>query len=150
MATFRTPTVTQRLQAAEALCRASGARFTPMRREVYAHMLGVAAPLSAYDLLAGMQRRLGKALAPPTVYRALEFLLEQGLIHRVESTHAYLTCDHPGEAHQSLYLVCTECGTTQELDDQQIGGLLQQRARKSHFKPRKQVVELQGTCQKCS
>jgi Fur family transcriptional regulator, zinc uptake regulator len=150
MATLRTPTVTQRLQAAEALCRASGARFTPMRREVYAHMLAAAAPLSAYDLLDGLKRRLGKPLAPPTVYRALEFLLEQGLIHRVESTHAYLTCVHPGEAHQSLYLVCTECGTTEELDDHQIGGLLQQRARKSHFKPRKQVVELQGTCEKCS
>lgn len=138
------------LDEAEALCRSRGARFTPMRRDVYALMLSQVAPRSAYDLLGEMQRRLDRQLAPPTVYRALEFLLEQGLIHRLESNNTYVPCAHPGEVHQSLYLVCTGCGTTAELDDGDIGGLLRARARAEGFTPRKQVVEVQGTCAECS
>lgn len=134
---------------AEAFCRSRGARFTPMRREVYALMLSQSTARSAYDLLDGMQRRLGRRLAPPTVYRALEFLLAQGLIHRLETTHSYLPCAHPGAAHQGLYLVCTDCGTTEELEDEAVNGLLRDRARASGFAPRRQVVELQGTCARC-
>ena len=138
------------LEEAEALCRDRGARFTPMRREVYALMLSQAAPRSAYDLLGEMQKRLERTLAPPTVYRALEFLLEQGLIHRLESNNSYVPCAHPGEVHHSLYLVCTVCGTTAELEDGDVGGLLRARARAVGFTPRKQVVEVQGTCSDCS
>jgi Fur family zinc uptake transcriptional regulator len=138
------------LSRAEALCLSRGARFTPMRRAVYDLMLTQSAPRSAYDLLGEMQKRLERTLAPPTVYRALEFLLEQGLIHRLESNNTYVPCVHPGEMHQSLYLVCTGCGTTAELEDGEIGGLLRARARAEGFTPRKQVVEVQGTCASCS
>lgn len=150
MATHHTASRAEQLSAAEALCRTRGARFTDMRKAVYVFLLTRRAPLSAYDILDAMQKRLDRKLAPPTVYRALEFLLEQGLVHRLETNNAYLTCDHPGEAHQSLYLVCSVCGTTEELDDHQIGGLINQRAHARRFQPRKQVVEVQGTCEKCS
>lgn len=138
------------LEEAAALCGRRGARFTPMRRAVYELMLAQAAPRSAYDLLGEMQKRLDRRLAPPTVYRALEFLLEQGLIHRLESNHTYVPCAHPGEVHQSVYLVCTGCGTTAELEDGEVGGLLRDRAEAEGFTPRKQVVEVQGTCADCS
>lgn len=137
------------LRAAEALCQVRGARMTEMRRSVYACLLQNAGPLSAYDLMQRLDRELSRRLAPPTVYRALEFLLAHGLIHRLESTNAYMACITPGEAHESIYFLCSECGSTTEIADQRIGGLLTQDARTLHFKPRRQVVEVQGLCEKC-
>lgn len=142
-------TPAQRVAEAEALCKASGARFTDMRRTVYSFLLGLHAPISAYDLLAALQKALKRNLAPPTVYRALDFLLEQGLIHRLETTHAYMVCDHPAEAHESFYLVCSECGKTQEVDDPAIGALLLEKATALGFVPAKPVIEVQGLCAKC-
>lgn len=138
------------LDQAEALCRDRDARFTPLRREVYALMLAQSAPCSAYDLLGEMQKRHDRPLAPPTVYRALDFLLDQGLIHRLESNSTYVPCVHPGHHHQSVYLVCSDCGKTAELEDGEIGGLLRARARDQGFTPKRQVVEVQGTCSECS
>lgn len=140
----------ERLAEAEALCADRGARFTTMRRATYDFLLQQKAPLSAYDILARLETRLKKKLAPPTVYRALDFLLEQGLIHRLETNASYLTCDHPAEAHESFYLVCTACGATQEVDDHAIGDLLEAKARSLGFKPRKQVIEVQGLCRQCA
>ncbi|MES2884117.1 MAG: transcriptional repressor [Pseudomonadota bacterium] len=139
----------ERLAEADALVREQGARFTTMRRATFEFLLAQKAPLSAYDILANLETRLKKKLAPPTVYRALEFLLEQGLIHRLESNNTYLACDHPGERHESVYLVCTGCGATQEVDDPSVGKLLQSRAAAYGFSPSRQVIEIQGLCRQC-
>ena len=140
----------ERLSEADALVRDNGARFTVMRRSTFEFLLAQKAPLSAYDILAQMETRLSKKLAPPTVYRALDFLLEQGLIHRLESSNTYLVCDHPGERHESVYLVCTQCGATQEVDDPAVGDLVEAKARALGFVPSKQVIEIQGLCSSCS
>lgn len=150
MATHSSAHSSPTVQEAEALCEVRGVRFTPMRRDVYSEMLEHPTPRSAYDLLSAMEKRLDRSLAPPTVYRALDFLLEQGLIHRLESNNTYMPCVHPGETHQSLYLVCKVCGATEELDAGEVGGLLQAQARASGFAPSKQMVEIQGTCAKCA
>lgn len=142
-------TKAERLAEADALVRGQGARFTTMRRATYDFLLAQKAPLSAYDILAKLETRLKKKLAPPTVYRALEFLLAQGLIHRLESNNTYLVCDHPGEHHESVYLVCTGCGATQEVDDPSVGELLQSRAAAHGFSPSRQVIEIQGLCRLC-
>lgn len=131
------------------LVRAQGARFTAMRRSTFEFLLAQKSPLSAYDILAQLETRLKKKLAPPTVYRALEFLLAQGLIHRLETNNAYLACDHPGDAHESVYLVCTACGKTQEIDDHEVSKLLDRQAMRYGFQPRKQVIEVQGLCKNC-
>lgn len=112
-------------------------------------LLEQSAPLSAYELMERLDRHLERRLAPPTVYRALEFLLAHGLIHRLESTNAYLPCNTPGEVHESVYFLCSECGATAEVADTRIGGLLNQDASTLHFKPKRQVVEVQGVCGKC-
>ena len=143
-------TKAERLAEADALVQHKGARFTAMRRATYDFLLAQQAPLSAYDILAELETRLKKKLAPPTVYRALDFLLEQGLIHRLETNNAYLVCDHPGAAHDSVYLVCTACGTTQEVDDHAVADLLQAKAQAYGFRPNKQVIEVQGHCQRCA
>lgn len=140
----------ERLAEADALVQHKGARFTTMRRATYDFLLAQKAPLSAYDILAKLETRLKKKLAPPTVYRALDFLLEQGLIHRLESNNTYLVCDHPGEQHESVYLVCTGCGTTQEVDDHAVADLLQSKADAFGFSPSKQVIEVQGLCKNCN
>lgn len=139
----------ERLAEADALVTHRGARFTTMRRATYDFLLQQKAPLSAYDILARLETRLNKKLAPPTVYRALDFLMEHGLIHRLETNNTYLTCDHPAEAHESFYLVCTACGATQEVDDHAIGDLLEAKARALGFKPGRQVIEVQGLCARC-
>ena len=140
----------ERLAEADALVQSKGARFTTMRRATYDFLLAQKAPLSAYDILAKLETRLKKKLAPPTVYRALDFLLEQGLIHRLETNNAYLVCDHPGAAHESVYLVCTQCGKTQEVDDHAVAHLLETKAQAFGFTPSKQVIEVQGLCSNCN
>lgn len=142
-------TTAERLMEADTLVRHQGARFTPMRRATFEFLLGQKAPLSAYDILAQLETSLKKKLAPPTVYRALEFLLEQGLIHRLETNNAYLACDHPGRHHESIYLVCSACGVTQEVDDPVVAQLLESRAGLHGFAPSRQVIEVQGLCRSC-
>ena len=137
------------LEQAETLCRKRGARFTPMRREVFELMLAEPGPRSAYDLMATLEGRLNRRLAPPTVYRALDFLLAQGFIHRLESTHAYLPCMHIGHAHHGVYLVCERCGQTVELDDPTIATRLEQGAEAHGFSVNRPVVELHGRCGRC-
>ena len=101
------------------------------------------------DLLEGLEARVGRKLAPPTVYRALDFLLEQGFIHRIASSSKYLTCDHPGEAHESIYFMCSNCGTAREIEDTRIAKLLSEDASGVGFSPQRHVVEVQGVCKDC-
>src|SRR5918999_799750 len=93
------------LDRAAVLCDQRGARLTPLRRRVLELVWRGHEPVGAYDLLAQMGRA-----APPTVYRALDFLIEQGLVHRIESLNAYVGCDRPEAAHASQFLICTDCG----------------------------------------
>ena len=138
-----------RFDEIEIQCEQRGLRLTEMRREAYLLLAEKKAPLSAYDLLEGLEARVGRKLAPPTVYRALDFLLEQGFIHRIASSSKYLTCDHPGEAHESIYFMCSSCGTAREIEDTRIAKLLSEDASGVGFSPQRHVVEVQGVCKDC-
>ncbi len=87
--------------------------------------------------------------APPTVYRALDFLLEQGLAHKLESLHAFVGCSHPEHTHFSQFYICTACGSIDELEDERSSSL-HEAASSSGFKPDRRVVEVIGTCSRCS
>lgn len=137
-------------RAVEAACERRGVRLTPMRRAAYEEMVDHAAPISAYELLERMQQSTGKRLAPPTVYRALEFLLEEGFVHRIESRNAFVVCDHPGDRHESIYFVCRECGASREEHHAQVRDALNEHARSLGFVPKRQVVEVYGLCAGCS
>jgi Fur family zinc uptake transcriptional regulator len=91
----------------------------------------------------------GRSAAPPTVYRALEFLLEQGLVHRVESLNAYIGCTHPGERHATQFLICGRCGTAVELDDPRIAAAIDTSAARLGFEVGARTVEVAGTCAGC-
>jgi len=111
-----------RLAEAEQLCSLSGARLTPLRKEILELILNATGPVGAYDLLAKLKSASERPAAPPTVYRTLDFLLGKGLIHRLTSINAYIPCCHPREGHQAAFLICTQCHIVKEASAQ---GLIQ-------------------------
>jgi Fur family zinc uptake transcriptional regulator len=139
----------QALQQAERLCTERGARLTAQRRTVLALICASDKPLSAYEILD----RMGSGArnpAPPTVYRALDFLLEQGLVHKLESLHAFVGCTHPEHPHCSQFLICTDCGSVNELEDHSVAESLHSAEQNQGFKIKRPVVELLGTCSDCT
>jgi Fur family zinc uptake transcriptional regulator len=144
------------LDRAERLCAQRGARLTDLRRHVLGLVLDSAKPAGAYDLLDRL-RTHHKGAAPPTIYRALEFLLEQGLIHKVERLSAFVGCVHSidhdagadGHHHAVQFLICARCGRVTELSDREIGQALARAARASGFAVLGSTVEIDGICMDC-
>lgn len=136
------------LERAAALCRKRGVRLTDRRRRVLEILCSAGRPVGAYEILEAM-RDGPRAAAPPTVYRALEFLLAQGLAHKLESLHAFVGCAHPERPHASQFLICAECGGVAEIDDEQVASSLRGVVQQAGFRPRRRVVELIGTCADC-
>ena len=134
---------------AEERCAEQGERLTPARLAAYAELLRSGRPLTAYQLVAALEERLDKKVAPLTAYRHLDFLMRVGLVHRLESNQAYLPCAHPGHQHESQYLLCSSCGQAQELESRTLGTLLAELADQQGFEPSSAVVELLGTCRDC-
>lgn len=134
---------------AEDRCRALGERLTPARQGAYAELLAAKRPLTAYELIARLESRQDRKIAPLTVYRHLEFLTRVGLVHRIESTQSYLPCDHPQESHESQYLLCSSCGRVDEVSSTTLEALLGDIASERGFSPQKSVVEVSGLCGDC-
>ncbi len=141
-------TLTAALARAESLCAERGVRLTAQRRRVLELVCRAERPVGAYEILD--QVRDGGKAAPPTVYRALDWLLAQGLVHKLETLHAYIGCTHPEHPHASQFLICSGCGCVAELEDAAIAGSLQSAAEETGFQPSRPVVEVLGTCSDCS
>ena len=138
------------LDTAAAECAGRGAQLTPLRRQVLRLVLEAEQPVGAYALLDWLKTARGPA-APPTVYRALDFLLEQGLVHRLERLNAFLPCiahHHHDHAHQ--FLICTKCGTTAEIADDATAAALDAAAARIGFQPARATVEVEGLCAPCA
>lgn len=136
------------LNAAQQLCRQRGARLTPVRSRVLELIWQSHQPLGAYQLLNQLAAE-GFNSAPPTVYRALDFLLEQGLVHRIASLNAFIGCHCPGERHHGYFLICRQCGAAQELDASQLSQVLRDKAQTQGFIIEEEIVELTGLCPLC-
>ncbi len=95
------------------------------------------------------ERDTRRRSAPPTVYRALEFLLAQGLIHRIESLNAYVGCVHPDGAHGGQFLICTGCGAAAEVHDPRVDAAVARRAEELGFIVRRKTIEVEGLCPPC-
>ena len=137
------------LRRAERLCSERGVRFTEQRRRVFAIVCEADRPIGAYEILDAMRIRV-RHPAPPTVYRALDFLLEQGLVHKLETLHAFVGCTHPEHPHAGQFLICTDCGDVTELEDDSISHSLRRVADESGFEMKRRVVEVIGTCVNCA
>ena len=136
------------LLAAEEQCRLKGARLTSIRRRVLEYVWSSHAPIGAYAVLDALKAE-GQNAAPPTVYRALDFLLEQGLIHRLERLNAFVGCAHPSGPHAAQFLICQTCGAVAELDDPAIDQAIQSSAARLGFSVTRQTVEVEGLCPDC-
>jgi Fur family zinc uptake transcriptional regulator len=130
-------------------CSERGLRLTPLRRRVLELVADSEKPAKAYDLLDQLKEDHAGA-APPTVYRALDFLLENGFIHKLSSINAFVGCHHPAEAHQVPFLICDVCDTAIEVCDERVSTLLTGQARDHGFRPRAQTLEVHGVCGACS
>lgn len=137
------------LRRAEELCRSQGARLTKQRRTVLELVCASNTPLSAYEILDRMRDSIRNP-APPTVYRALDFLLEHGLVHKLESLHAFIGCTHPDHPHASQFLICADCGEVSELENEAVMQSLESAAKTTGFETKRPVIEVWGTCAQCS
>lgn len=156
---FTQHNVAERLAAAKEQCRTHGVRFTPLREQIYMLVLQANKPVGAYDLITQLQQaRLldsdneidgAKNVAPPTVYRSLEFLLNEGLIHQLTSINAYVPCCHPRAQHTAAFLICDQCQRVQECSSLPVQEMLSFAEKDIGFTVARSVIELSGRCQAC-
>ena len=137
------------LAEAEALCARDGLRLTALRKRVLELVWASHKPLGAYDILGVLSEEDGRRAAPPTVYRALDFLLENGLVHRIASLNAFIGCVHPGELHQGQFLICKACHAAIELELPAISQSIVAGAAAVGFAVESQTVEVVGLCAGC-
>jgi Fur family zinc uptake transcriptional regulator len=141
------------LERAARSCAARGAQLTELRRQVLRLVLEAEQPVGAYALLDRL-KGVRAGAAPPTVYRALDFLLDQGLIHRVERLNAFVGCvaaehAHEGHEHPHQFLICRRCGSTDEISDAAVTAALAAAARHAGFRLDRATVEGEGVCRRC-
>ena len=135
------------LRTAERICADRGARLTGSRRKVLELVWASHRPIGAYAILEDLQR--SSRAAPPTVYRALDFLIEHGLAHRIASLNAYVGCARPGEPHAGQFLLCARCKDAAEIRDSRVAETLAASAAAAGFRVEQQTVELEGFCPRC-
>jgi Fur family transcriptional regulator, zinc uptake regulator len=140
--------VTEALQTAERLCEERQARLTAIRRRVLELVWSSHEPIGAYDILSKLAKERDKA-APPTVYRALEFLIEVGLVHRIDSLNAFLGCSSPSKDHVAQFLVCRSCHHVSEIDAPSVQRALKKESQLSGFQVDGASFEVKGLCGNC-
>lgn len=136
------------VEAAEAICRARGGRLTQQRRTVLTKLLATGRPVTAYELV-DLVRPEDAAITPASVYRSLEFLVEMGLVHRLDSTRSFVACEHPEHPHAGQFLICRECGTVVEAEDKRIVRATTDLGERHGFILDHRTVELTGICGTC-
>lgn len=145
--------ITRQLDQAAEACAAKGGKLTDIRRSVLALIIDARGPVGAYALLDQLKAERANA-APVTVYRALDFLMENGLIHKIERLNAFVACtehgDHEHHEHSVQFLICRTCGTVAEMEDHGIAAAVTKAAGKSGFRPDHATVEVEGTCGTCA
>jgi Fur family transcriptional regulator, zinc uptake regulator len=134
---------------AEKVCASKQVNLTPLRRRVFEIVWRQHEPIGAYEILAELAKDREKT-APPTVYRALEFLQEAGLVHRLDTLNAFLGCDRPEDDHGGQFLVCNVCRRVAEIDDTILNRALREQARTLGFRLEDSAVEIKAVCNQCS
>lgn len=136
------------LSSAEKLCAKRGAQLTPIRRRVLEILLESHRPIGAYALLDRL-REEGVGSQPPTVYRALDFLISQGLVHKIMKINAFAACCRPEERHAPQFLICTGCERIDEMHDPAVTEALDRAAAQAGFSAKDAALELSGLCPDC-
>ena len=134
---------------AERTCERRGSKLTGQRREILSSVAQSHSAVGAYDIIERMAEH-GPRPAPITVYRALDFLLAHGLVHKIESRNAFVACSHSHEGQPAALLICETCGTVAELDAPEIFKLVGEKAKAQKFMPAYTLIEMSGTCGACA
>ena len=137
------------IAGAEAHCAAAGLRFTPVRRAALGILLREHRALGAYELLDRL-RDAGFGAQPPVAYRALDFLVAHGFVHKIERLNAFIACAHPGASHSPAFLICRKCDAVAEAHSAPARGTLGEAARATGFRIERTVVEALGVCPACA
>ena len=139
-----------RLAEADALCLRQGMRLTEQRRVILEALLNASKALGAYDLIEVLAARTGKRVAPITIYRVLDFLVETGLVHRIESRNAFLACPGNQGAHAlAVFMICDCCGRVDEALSPALEAQLGRLAAEQGFSPKGRIIEMAGLCSAC-
>ena len=141
--------VDEAIAAATLVCREKGARFTYLRKRVLELIWTSHKPVGAYDILDMMNGSSDSRVAPMTVYRAIDFLIENGLVHRIASRNAYVGCRHPGATHEGQFLLCRHCGRFAEIEELAISEALSNGAKRAGFDAVSPLIEIEGRCRDC-
>jgi Fur family transcriptional regulator, zinc uptake regulator len=136
------------LASAQTICHDKNIRLTPIRQRIFELIWTTHKPVGAYNLLAVLQREDPNAKVV-TIYRALDFLLNAGLIHKVASLNAFVGCAHPETAHNAVLLICDNCQNAQEVAAQEVYQAICTVAEKNNFQPQQLTLELHGLCADC-
>ncbi|MCW8931498.1 MAG: transcriptional repressor [Gammaproteobacteria bacterium] len=137
------------LQHINEQCRKKNIRLTPIRQQVFDEILQSHKAIKAYDILQNMSTP-GEMVKPPTVYRAIDFLLEHGFIHKIESLNAFIACYHEHNKDCFQLLICDECGTVSEQINNKISHEMKLLSEKENFTLQHPIIELHGTCFQCN
>lgn len=140
--------IARTLAAAEAHCADAKLQFTPIRRRVLEILVSGHKALGAYDILAQLASE-GYGSQPPVVYRALDFLVRIGFVHRIERLNAYVACAHPGAGHAPVFMICRSCAAIAEAEAAPGTGALADAATNAGFRIERAVVEAEGLCPDC-
>ena len=145
------PCMRAALDAAAALARERGLRFTPLRKHVLEIVLASHRPMGAYDILNELAQSPGtRKPAPPTVYRALDFLMRHSFVHRIDTLNAYIACFAPERRHRTQFLLCKACGSVAEIEDAALAAALARAAADAGFAAERETVEISGLCPDCA
>ena len=136
------------MREAEAICQEKGLRFTELRREVLRLIWVSHVPAKAYDILENLKGKEWSA-KPPTVYRALDFLVETGLVHKLDSISAYIGRSHPREENACYFLICTDCNEAKEYCSSELSDAIESAWDNNSFRPKKITLEVLGQCNAC-
>ena len=137
------------ISRAEQICAKRGTRLTEQRKDVLASVAESHSAVGAYEIIERMATG-GVRPAPITIYRALDFLLEHDLVHKIESRNAYVACSGSHANNQPTLLICDKCGIVDEVIEPATNSSLQSTAATKHFAINKTVIELSGTCNQCA
>lgn len=136
------------LERAERLLTEQGVRLTPVRRRTLEILLEASGAMGAYDVLARLAAD-GFGSQPPVAYRALDFLVDHGLVHRLRRINAFTACSHPGEQHHAAFLICRLCKRVEELHAEHLRATLVSDARRAGFEVERTSLEASGLCPDC-
>ena len=141
--------INEALKKAENICNKKGVKLTKLRQKVLTLILKNHGYVKAYDLLNDLKKSDASA-KPPTVYRSLDFLMEHGFIHKIQSLNAFVGCSHPDEHEDCYFLICKECKNIEECCSNTVKKVLTSTSGKNNFSPNQVTLEITGICQDCS